>query len=59
MRENSSLSNTVKKLNRDVAKVTGHHCIALWDYLLTAYFVCFLVSIIRDNCVAIQLYFSN
>jgi hypothetical protein len=33
LRDNSALSNTVRKLNRDVAKVPKHYCLALREEL--------------------------
>jgi hypothetical protein len=32
--EKVSLTNTVRKLNKDVAKVAGRYCIALWNAVL-------------------------
>jgi hypothetical protein len=50
-RDNSELSNTVRKLNRDVAKVPKHYSLALWEEFDR--FPC-VALLVRNNFVAIS-----
>ena len=51
LRDNSALSNTVTKLNRDVAKVPKHYCLALWEEFDR--FLCVALPVL-NNYVAIS-----